>query len=201
MNFKMDEDMYHDGDNFVYPWADKEKTRWHYAQKTMKILAPAITECDKDGATLYFFSEKPFKNYKNITNPDDFESLFEQNQPNGGTDLHGVLSVAIENHFHNYKKTKKPETILVLTDGQPDEEDSVYELIAKTSKKLDDSKQLSITFIQIGSSESAHYFLKQLDNNLKKWGAKHDIVDTQNQDELGHGGMDFEKLIKESLHG
>jgi hypothetical protein len=204
MKFYMDEDLYHDGKKWVYPYAhDLKDQRWYHAQKAVTQLAPAICECDPNGATIYFFSDEettPFLKHDNVKDPKDVEKIFHNIEPNGGTDLYGILKKAIDHHWEQWKKHKKPETILVITDGQPDSEDKVFDLLVHTANSLDDSKQLSITFIQIGSSESAHWFLKKLDNGLKKRGAKHDIVDTQGEAELGEK-LDFEKLIHKSLHG
>jgi hypothetical protein len=204
MSFKMDEDAWHNGEKWVFPYADEDKSRWYHTKQAVKLIAPAIVECDKTGVTLMFFSDEdtaPFQVHEHIKDSDKIEDLFHKIKPKGGTDLHGILKIAIDRHFKLYAKDKLEETILVITDGQPDSEDKVYDLLIKTTQEMKSSKQLSITFIQVGCSESARYFLKRLDNRLKEKGAKHDIVDCQGVHEINEGEMDFEKLIHESLHG
>jgi len=207
MKFVLDDDIYHNGKKWVYPYADDKKdSRWYHAEKAVKLLAPAICACDPDGVTIHLFSDEgtdSFKMYEHIKHPDEVHKIFDSVEPNGGTDLHGILKKVVKQHWEQWKKHKKPETVLIITDGQPDSEEKVWELLLETANSLDDGHQLSFTFIQIGSSETAHWFLKKLDNRLKKTGgAKHDIVDTQS-----YGGesedhiMDFEKLIHESLEG
>ena len=57
---------------------------------------------------------------------------------------------------------------------------------------------LSVSFIQVGSSSSAAAWLKKLDDDLVDHGAKFDIVDMLTSDELK--GVGFNKMIENSIN-
>lgn len=48
---------------------------------------------------------------------------------------------------------------------------------------------MGISFLQVGKDSGAHAFLKRLDDDLVKQGAKHDIVDTKTMEELETIGL------------
>lgn len=91
-----------------------------------------------------------------------------------------MLQDAINNYFQrpSQGRTKAGETILVVTDGEPDDRKSVFEVIIQATKQLQSDEELAISFIQVGSDPQARQFLKALDEQLMSVGAKFDIVDT-----------------------
>jgi vWA found in TerF C terminus len=154
-------------------------SRWQIMQESALALANKCDELDPDGITIYLFSGK-FKRYDNV-NGAKVASIFQENDPSGRTDLAGVLTDALNNYFQR-KTTGKTqangETILVVTDGEPDDRKAVMQVILDASQKLDRDEELAISFIQVGTDESATKFLKILDDDLQRAGAKFDIVDT-----------------------
>jgi hypothetical protein len=99
-----------------------------------------------------------------------------------------VLQDAFESYFQRKAKGEtKPngETILVITDGEPDDRRSVIQAIINASRRLDRDEELAVSFIQVGNDASAREFLKALDDQLVQVGAKFDIVDTITMDEIG----------------
>jgi hypothetical protein len=76
------------------------------------------------------------------------------------------LSLQVQ-HFN----AGKPETILVITDGQPDNEEEVKKAIINVTKRLKKKEELSISFVQIGSDGGATRFLDALDDDLVSRGA------------------------------
>jgi len=167
---------------------------WKQARQAVSLLAPFVCKADPDGITIYFFSSPGVHPRINqITSAQQVESLFNRYSPGGSTDLGGVLKQALNDYFK--KSTDRPETILVITDGQPNDQELVKQVIVDATKKLSSDNQLSISFIQIGNDRAAHKFLKQLDNDLK--GAKFDIVDEVTTDEMKD--MSFVELIQKSI--
>jgi len=154
------------------------KSRWKSAQESTIALANKCEELDPDGITVYTFSSK-FKRYDNVTAA-KVEQIFKENEPVGGTNLTAVLQDAINNYLQrrNRGETKTGETILVITDGEPDDRKSVFEVIIQTTKQLRTAEELAISFIQVGNDPQATQFLKALDDQLVGVGAKFDIVDT-----------------------
>jgi len=168
-------------------------TLWKQAEDAVLYLAPKVCDADPDGITLYFFNSH-FSKYENVSSPKRVRDLFSQCEPSGGTNLTGVLSDAFKNHFLN----NKPETILVITDGEADDPRSVKQVIINATKRLQRDDELSISFVQIGNDSAAKKFLDALDDDLEKEGAKFDIVDTVTCDEMK--GMSFNEFVMKSIY-
>ncbi|TRT88419.1 MAG: VWA domain-containing protein [Microcystis aeruginosa Ma_AC_P_19900807_S299] len=147
--------------------ADKpsEKTRWQIAQESTLALARKCEEIDPDGITIYLFSGR-FRRYDNVTSS-KVTQIYQENEPMGRTDLAAVL-----------------QTILVITDGEPDDRKAVMRQIIEASRKLDSDQELAISLIQVGNDRQATEFLKALDDQLESAGAKFDIVDTITIDDM-----------------
>jgi hypothetical protein len=154
-------------------------SRWQIMQESTLALASKCEEFDPDGMTIYLFSGK-FKRYDNVTAA-KVATIFQENDPSGRTDLATVLGDAVNNYFQRKAAGQVPangEIILVVTDGEPDDRKAVMQVILDASQKLDRDEELAISFIQVGTDEAATKFLKILDDDLGRAGAKFDIVDT-----------------------
>ena len=66
----------------------------------------------------------------------------------------------------------------------PDDPKAVMRLIVETTRKMDSDEELSVTFLQIGKDAGATRFLKALDDELPRAGAKFDICDTITCDDM-----------------
>jgi uncharacterized protein with von Willebrand factor type A (vWA) domain len=161
------------------------RTRWVTAQESTLALASKCEQFDPDGITIYLFSGK-FKRYENVTSA-KVSQIFIENDPSGTTDLAGVLKHATDDYLQRKTAgTTKPngETILVVTDGEPDDRKAVMKVIIEASRRLDKDEELAISFIQVGNDPQATRFLKILDDELQSAGAKFDICDTVTMDEM-----------------
>ena len=169
----------------------KLKKRWGEAEHAVKALCAQTCKCDSDGISLYFFSshsktskgENPaFLLYKNVATGEEVMKQFSNpnNQPKGGTDLTKVLRDALP-----AEASGKPQSILVITDGCPDDTKSAENLIINTINGLSSSDELSLTFIQVGDDTAGNSYLEELDNALKSRGAKFDVVD-----QVSHSAME-----------
>ena len=175
------------------------KSRWEQVQEATDGLARKVHTLDPDGITIYTFNGS-FKKYENTT-PDKLENLWKENEPSGGTDLTKVLSDALGDFATRKAQGKlKPngETIIVVTDGEPNDETTVAKTIVEASKKLDKDEELAILFLQIGKDPNATKFLKRLDDDLQKEGAKFDIVDVTTFEEAE--GMTFTELLEKAVN-
>jgi uncharacterized protein with von Willebrand factor type A (vWA) domain len=154
-------------------------SRWQIMQESALALASKCEELDPDGITVYLFSGK-FKRYDNVTAA-KVSTLFQENDPSGRTDLAAVLGDALNSYLQRKAQGRtlaNGELILVVTDGEPDDRKAVVQVIIDASKKLDRDEELAISFIQVGTDAAATAFLKILDDDLERAGAKFDIVDT-----------------------
>jgi uncharacterized protein with von Willebrand factor type A (vWA) domain len=161
------------------------RNRWVTAQESTLALASKCEQFDPDGITVYVFSGR-FKRYENVTSA-KVNQIFQENDPSGTTDLAAVLKHATDDYFQRKGAGKtKPngETILVVTDGEPDDRKAVMRVIIEASRRMDKDEELAISFIQVGSDAQATRFLKVLDDELQGAGAKFDICDTVTMEDM-----------------
>ncbi len=161
------------------------KSRWDTAQESTLALARKCEQYDPDGITLYLFSGR-FKRFENVTSA-KVNEIFMENDPSGSTDLAGVLKDACDRYFNSKSQgtaKENGETILVITDGEPDDRKAVMRVIIEASRQMDRDEELAISFIQVGKDAGATQFLKALDDQLQSAGAKFDIVDTITMDDM-----------------
>ena len=161
------------------------KTRWEAAQESTLALAKECEQFDPDGITVYLFSGR-FRRYDNVT-ADKVNKIYAENDPMGRTDLASVLADAVNNYFDRKAAGEaKPngETIVVVTDGEPDDYKSVMRVIIEASRQIERDEELGISLIQVGNDRKATQFLKALDDRLESAGAKFDIVDTITMDDM-----------------
>lgn len=167
------------------------QSRWAAAQETTQQIANRCAEYDPDGITVTTFASS-FKSYNNTT-PAAVAQVFKENHPGGSTILAPVLAAA----FNDYLTRKAAgqtkangEILLVVTDGAPMDQDAVAQEIIKFGNKLDNAdEEYGISFFQVGKDPQASAFLKKLDDDLVKLGAKHDIVDTKTMEEIEEIGL------------
>jgi Mg-chelatase subunit ChlD len=174
------------------------KTRWDSAQESTMALARKCEEIDPDGITVYLFSGR-FRRYDNVTS-DKVNQIYQENEPMGRTDLASVLQDAVNNYFQRKVSgaaKANGETILVVTDGEPDDYKSVMRVIIETTQKLDRDQELAISLIQVGNDRKATEFLLALDDRLESAGAKFDIVDTVTIDDME--GMTLTEVLLNAI--
>ncbi len=161
------------------------RSRWEIMQESTLALARKCEQFDPDGMTVYLFSGK-FKRYDDVTS-DKIAQIFMENDPAGTTNLAAVLKDATENYFKRKAagQTKtNGETILVVTDGEPDDRKAVFEVIINASRQMEKDEELGISIVQVGSDAQATKFLKALDDQMESIGAKFDICDTVTLDDM-----------------
>ncbi|WP_414622263.1 vWA domain-containing protein [Calothrix sp. CCY 0018] len=161
------------------------KNRWEIMQESTLALARKCEQFDPDGMTVYLFSGK-FKRFDDVTS-DKVAQIFMENDPAGTTNLAGVLKDATDNYFKRKAagQTKaNGETILVVTDGEPDDRKAVFEVIVNASRQMEKDEELGISIVQVGSDTQATKFLKALDDQMESIGAKFDICDTVTFDDM-----------------
>ncbi len=175
------------------------RSRWDIMKESTFALASKCEELDPDGITVYTFSSR-FKRYDGVTAAKVMQ-IFEENEPGGTTNLAGVLQDALNHYFQRKASGKtelKGETILVATDGEPDDRKAVMKVIIEASRQLDQDEEIAISFIQVGSAPEATKFLKVLDDELQGAGAKFDIVDTITMEDMAD--MTLKEVLLNAIH-
>ncbi len=161
------------------------RSRWEAAQESTLALARKCEQFDPDGITVYLFSSR-FKRYENV-NSNKVAQIFQENDPAGTTNLAAVLKDATDRYFQRKAAGQaKPggETILVITDGEPDDRKGVMVAIVEASRQMERDEELGISMIQVGNDPMATQFLKALDDQLQGVGAKFDICDAITMDDM-----------------
>lgn len=158
-------------------------SRWKMAQEYATSIAHKCEEFDDDGIEIIMFSGKPTA-FKNTTAAKVAE-IFASVEPSGSTDTAAALQLVFDGY--NTRKAAgeaKPMIIVVITDGAPTDRDAVDKAITNFANSMTEDGECGIQFVQIGKDPEARKFLEHLDNDLQALGAKFDIVDTKNQDEM-----------------
>jgi uncharacterized protein with von Willebrand factor type A (vWA) domain len=161
------------------------RSRWDAAQESTLALARKCEQFDPDGITVYVFSSR-FRRYDNVTSA-KVAQIFLENEPSGTTNLAGVLKDATDQYFQRKASGQTQpggETILVITDGEPDDRKAVMVAIVEASRQMEQDEELAISMIQVGNDATATQFLKALDDQLQGVGAKFDICDTVTIDDM-----------------
>ncbi|MEM6400170.1 MAG: VWA domain-containing protein [Cyanobacteria bacterium P01_D01_bin.116] len=161
------------------------KSRWEVMQESTLALARKCEKLDPDGMTVYLFSGR-FKRFDDVTSQ-KVEQIFMENDPAGTTNLAAVLKDATDDYFKrkaNGQTKPNGETILVVTDGEPDDRKAVFEVIVNASHQMEKDEELGISLVQVGTDPQAMKFLKALDDQMESIGAKFDICDTVTFDDM-----------------
>ena len=93
-------------------------------------------------------------------------------------------------------------TVLVITDGAPDNRDTVRHTIVAAANRLHTKEELSLSLIQVGDSHGASEFLCCLDEDLHaQHEARFDIADTLSYTQMQREGLSFRQVIARSVQG
>lgn len=161
------------------------KSRWDYCQESTMAIARKLQEYDPDGITVVPFSATN-KFYPNTT-PDKVKAVFQECSPMGGTNLAPALQACFTDYLEAKKKGNAKTNgimIVVVTDGQPQDEDDVAKTIVRFTKQIDHDDEAGISLLQVGKDVHAAAYLKRLDDHLETEGAKFDIVNSKTMDDL-----------------
>ncbi len=178
--------------------ANGKKTRWEYGKETLEALANAAQKHDPDGIVVTVFARN-FRTYEGVkSGGDKITAIYKENEPMGGTDTAKALKSRLDAYFARKSTGEAKSLVLfVMTDGAPDDEKSVADVIIEASKKLDRDDEVAISFVQVGKDDDATRFLKSLDDELTSKGAKFDIVDTLPVDEVEN--LSVQELIEKTF--
>ena len=171
------------------------KTLWEEAQEGTLALATKVAKLDDNGIDVGFFNNA-VKIHEGV-GPDKVKEIFNEHDPFGGT----ATDVALQEVVNRWEKNaKKPTTVIVVTDGEPNDKKALEKVIIDTTKKMDADEQLAISFLQIGTDVGAQKFLQSLDDDLEKQGAKFDIVDTKTFEEIEKSGMTMAEVLTAAIN-
>ncbi len=165
-------------------------TRWDSARIAAESLSELMLNLDKDGSVDLMFWEGDTGKLAHVegqmTNCADIGKMFKQHLPKrGSTPLHLALEHAYQTKLQGLLKRGEPFTVVILTDGQPDDPEAVKQFFKKVIRdnNLESTGRETLaafSFVRMGDDQGATTFLQDLDDNLiAQLDVKVDIVDTK----------------------
>lgn len=163
------------------------KSRWEYAQEYAESIAREAGKHDANGIDVVVFAGTP-KLYAGVK-ADKVKEIFTENSPSGSTDTAAALKLVFDGYnarkaAANAEAPAKPIIVICITDGAPSDQNAVDKVLVDHANSLAEDAETGVTFVQIGKDPQARAFLKHLDDNLQSKGAKFDIVDCKNEEEM-----------------
>ena len=149
--------------------------RWQTTAKVLGNIASIAVKYDEDGVDIRFFNSLVEEAERtHLTSSEAVMKLFNNIEPEGPTLTADILDGELNEYMYEYDKNRKIKglNLIVLTDGEPEDDQKVEDVIVKYANQLREARAPSflvgIQFVQIGSDEKATKFLEHLDDELKK---------------------------------
>lgn len=152
------------------------RSRWDYMQETATAFCRDIEKLDSDGLGLVLFSGSSIV-VEDGVNVARIKDVFAANRPGGSTPLAEALEAALK----LAGKSSKKDFIICFTDGVPDDQNKVANVIKRQAGSQETDDACTILFVQVGYDAGAAKYLRMLDDDLA--GAKFDIVDAKTMQE------------------
>lgn len=167
-------------------------SRWQWVAAHALDFANQISPVKPEGFRLILFNQ--WRDIHDGVAPAQVPKIFYNTKVGGDTLLAQFLGEQLLQYIGKRKaaagKTRvKPLAVAVLTDGLPDDKNNLSEIIIHTTKQISSRDDVTITFLQVGTSNKGESFLADLDNNLTARGARFDIVDHKTFDQVKVSGL------------
>lgn len=160
-------------------------TCWEKAVLGLNGIVNQVIKIDPNGVDVVCFNDGEVETYRNLKDTTNVEDLVTAKEPSGSCNmaqaLDAVFAEALERGFDT------STSVLVFTAGKPEDDSAVIESIQNFSKNLEKEEDFSLTFVQVGDSQSGLDFLNELNNDLdcvNAAGEKIDIVDSLKDEDI-----------------
>lgn len=163
-------------------------TRWNSARTAAEGLAEVVLALDKNGQVpVYFFSGdkpgKPTVSKVEAQTVNEITDAFNNRKPAGTTPLAEALTQVYNDHLKALLQNNESFTVIVLTDGAPDDKGKVinfFNNMVKDNKLSDNGHEnlAAFSFVQMGDDPGAEQFLILLDDKLTP-ALGVDVIDTK----------------------
>jgi len=171
----------------------KSQSRWKRQEEVISSIATVAERYDPDGISVHVYTTSINKSHNNVKGGDAIvRELLAQSTPGGSTYTGACVKQVLDNWWGEPEATRKKLTLIVATDGETPEDDQriLVRTIIDSANRIKADEDLAITFLQVGTDAKATAFLKRLDDDLQKEGAKFDIVDFKTEEELQKMGAE-----------
>jgi hypothetical protein len=177
-------------------------TRFVYVQNTMRDFIRQANEFDPDGVSFYFFNND-VSAHPDVATPEEIDRIIAGLQPDGGTATDKVIKAAYAEHKGKKSQLSAEDQkdyqtfFLLFTDGEPNDKGAVEREIINITKDVADPEEFRIAILTVGKiGDALGRWLKELDDNLTKKGAKSDIVSIHTFDHVT-----FQQAINDAISG
>jgi hypothetical protein len=107
-----------------------------------------------------------------------------------GTKLADPMGEQISMYFKRRQMgEKRPLLVAVITDGKPQDDEDLRDLLIQTTYQMRDPREVKIVFLQVGTSDDGSQKLFKLDRKLQSKGARFDIVSVKPFYEISNVGL------------
>ncbi|MDZ4834560.1 MAG: hypothetical protein SGJ27_12345 [Candidatus Melainabacteria bacterium] len=153
-------------------------SRWQWCKEQTLHLAEQTRYVSAKGLSVVLFSGG-FKVFTNVT-LDQIPQIFSRAAPEGGTNLTDPLVATFRDYLQRRELTHgnvKPLGIAIITDGRPNNENTVRQAIVEATLRMRNPNEISVTIFLIGNSAyTGQGFVTDLERNLPRYGARYNIV-------------------------
>jgi len=166
------------------------QSRWQWCREQTMALKNSLAKPMDGHMKLVAFSDN-FTVYPNV-DWNSIASFFAGHRPQGNTGATRAIKSQLDQYFASRKadrKSTRPLLIAMITDGLPDKPQSLQEAIVDATQKMDDAKEIAITFLQVGTDQKATRYLQELDECLISRKARYDVVTTKTYEQLNADGL------------
>lgn len=161
-------------------------SRWRWCQEQAELFSNQTAGVLNERFTLALFAHH-YDIYPSVT-LDQMRRLFEHNKPGLGTHPEEALRDILDAYFRG-EMGQKPLAIAVVSDGEPNDPEKVVDVIRDATWQMKSPDQVSITFLQVGHGDDGSDILREFDQQMRRHGAKYDIVSHRNFYELQRLGL------------
>jgi hypothetical protein len=161
-------------------------SRWRWCQEQAELFSQQTAGVLSERFTLAMFAHN-YDIYPSVT-LDQMRRLFEHTKRKIGTHPEGALREIFDAYFRG-SMGQKPLVIAVISDGEPNDPEKVEEVIREATWQMKSPDQVSVTFLQVGHDEDGSEILREFDQQLRRRGAKYDIVDRKSFFEVQRLGL------------
>ncbi len=161
-------------------------SRWRWIQEQAELFSEQTAGVLNERFTLGLFSHS-YDIYPNVS-LGQMRQLFNRTHLKIGTHPEGALREIFDAYFRGAMGSK-PLAIAIVSDGEPNDPEKVADVIRQATWQMKSPDQVAITFLQVGHGDEGAENLREFDQQLRRHGAKYDIVDTKNFYELQRLGL------------
>lgn len=168
--------------------SDPHISRWEWCRLQAGELSKQLSKIMPFGITVVPFSDFADR-FTNVSSS-QLNSIFKKYAPAGQTMLGDALGAEIDRFLYerSLDSKRKPLLLAVITDGAPNDPQSIVEEVIHVSKKIKQD-DIRIVFFIIGDDPMAAAFMDYLRKSRIEAGIEFDIVSSLSFAEVSHLGL------------